>query len=162
DQLEQQCIKSKRRDNCTGRGAGGASFSRGALYHLLSNPIYLGRIRHRDKLFPGQHPAIVDEKTFGDVQKLLAEQRVDRKKRPNAGNSSVLAGKVFDEVGDRLVPSHAKKGKVRYRYYVSQRLIAAKHGRGHGWRLPAKELEEATFDTVRFDPVFAKMRQRSG
>lgn len=35
-------------------------------------------------------------------------------------------------------------------------------GRGHGWRLPAKELEEAVFDVVRLDPAFAKIRQRAG
>src|SRR5262249_6469284 len=44
----------------------------------------------------------------------------------------------------------------------SQRLIAARGGRGHGWRLPAKELEEAVFDVVRLDPAFAKLRERAG
>lgn len=93
---------------------------------------------------------------------MLTEQRVDRKTRPNSANTSALAGRLYDETGDRLIPSHSKKGKVRYRYYVSQRLIAAKHGRDRGWWLPAKELEEAVFDVVNADPTFARLRQRAG
>jgi site-specific DNA recombinase len=160
--LERQGVKSKQRPNCAGRVAGGASFSRGALYHLLSNPIYLGRIRHREKVHPGQHQAILDEETFDRVQKLLAEQRVQRKVRSKSHHSSPLAGKAFDETGDRLIPSHANKGKVRYRYYVSQRLIAAKQRHGQGWRLPAKELEDAVFEIIRSGATFAKLRARAG
>ena len=37
--------------------------------------------------------------------------------------SSPLAGKLFDEAGHGLTPSHAVKGKRRYRYYVSRGLI---------------------------------------
>ncbi len=42
------------------RFSGGHSFSRGALYALLYNPIYVGEIRHKNLRHPGQHQTIVD------------------------------------------------------------------------------------------------------
>lgn len=64
---------------------------------------------------------------------------------------SQLCGKLFDETGDRLTPSHSKtKAGKRLRYYVSHRLIA-KSGEPiqGGWRLPAPELEEQLAALIR-------------
>jgi hypothetical protein len=63
----------------------------------------------------------------------------------------LLAGKVFDETGDRLTPSHAKsKAGHRLRYYVSHRLIARSGEAGvAGWRLPGPELEALVLQTIR-------------
>ena len=43
----------------------GHSFSRGALYKLLSNPIYIGEIRHKGTSYPGQHPPIIERTAIG-------------------------------------------------------------------------------------------------
>jgi site-specific DNA recombinase len=43
--LRQRGIVSSARVSRNGNARGGQQFSRGALYHLLSNPIYLGEIR---------------------------------------------------------------------------------------------------------------------
>jgi site-specific DNA recombinase len=43
------------------RSARGHVISRGALYTMLSNPIYVGQIRHKDTCHPGQHEAIIDQ-----------------------------------------------------------------------------------------------------
>jgi hypothetical protein len=46
--------------------------------------------------------------------------------------------------GERLTPSHAVKKGRRYRYYVSAALITdAGADRAQGWRLAAREIEEA-------------------
>jgi hypothetical protein len=58
--------------------------------------------------------------------------------------SSPLIGKLFDENGDGLTPSHAVKGDRRYRYYVSRSLIKGVPVQAHdGWRLPAAEIERS-------------------
>ena len=57
--LAGQGILSKRRTARSGRTMGGLPFNRGALFHLLRNPIYLGRIRHKDVIHEGGHEAIV-------------------------------------------------------------------------------------------------------
>lgn len=56
--------------------------------------------------------------------------------------SSPLVGKLFDETGERLTPSHAVKGYRRYRYYVSRNLLKGAAGQtAQGWRIPALEIE---------------------
>jgi hypothetical protein len=56
----------------------------------------------------------------------------------------LLAGLLVDARGERLTPSHAVKKGRRYRYYVSAALITdAGTDRAQGWRLAAREIEEA-------------------
>lgn len=60
-------------------------------------------------------------------------------------------GKLFDEEGQPLTPSHAVKGNRRYRYYVSKHLLERPANDSHqnpGWRLPASEIEKAASDAV--------------
>ena len=57
EDLDRRGILSKRRASRGGIESGGRSFSRGALYALLSNPIYAGEIRHKNVCHPGQHEA---------------------------------------------------------------------------------------------------------
>ena len=123
-------------------------FDRGHVYYILSNPIYAGRIRHRNQTYEGQHPAIIDPAVFDDVQERLKETSGRARGQSQTGSrTSPLAGKLFDETGDRLTPSHANKKGRRYRYYVSRRMIIGEgspdgsKGTG-GWRLPAPALEQ--------------------
>jgi DNA invertase Pin-like site-specific DNA recombinase len=59
--LEQEQILSKVRTSKDGNTSGGATYSRGALYHLLNNRVYIGEIVHRGQSYPGQHEAIVPQ-----------------------------------------------------------------------------------------------------
>jgi hypothetical protein len=75
------------------------------------------------------------------VQAILAANR-NGDRRPAPAESSVLAGKLFDDRGVPMVAAHACKGKVRYRYYVSRDLHHSGDARSaEGWRLPAREIE---------------------
>ena len=60
EDLDRRGVLSKRRTSRSGVDSGGHSFSRGALYALLSNPLYVGEIRHKNLRHPGQHQAIVE------------------------------------------------------------------------------------------------------
>src|SRR5260370_26884940 len=63
--------------------------------------------------------------------------------------SSPLAGKLFEESGEGLTPSHAVKGNRRYRYYVSRRLLDGTASQsGSGWRIPAAEIERTVATAV--------------
>ena len=129
-------------------------FGRGNLYHLLSNPIYIGKIRHKALIHDGNHQPIVDDALFEKVQTLLASQSPTRAQTTNIENTHLLTGILFDETGDRLSPSHASKQGKRYRYYVSNRLVTKRKkasDEGSGWRVPAAEIErmvEREFDQI--------------
>lgn len=129
---------SRRRD---GSIATTHPFGRGNLYHLLSSPIYIGKIRHRDDIHDGEHEPIVASDVFERVQKMLAEQAAKRRSRTNVAGSHLLTGMVFDETGSLLRAVHATKQGKRYCYYVSKQLVEARRKGTDGWRLPAQELE---------------------
>jgi site-specific DNA recombinase len=133
-------LKSKRQLYKTGRVAGGKSFSRGQIYHVLRNPIYLGRIRHKKLTWPGQHKAIIDEILWDRVQEKLMVASQRKRGRLPLQEQAVLSGKLFDETGDRLTPTHTNKDNRRLRYYVSNRLISGGKDPS-GWRLSAPKLE---------------------
>ncbi len=100
-----------------------AVLSRGALYSLLSIPIYIGQIRHKGVCSPGQHEAIIDPGIWEQVQQSLKGNSIKSSKAPRKTSPSLLVGKLFDESGGRLTPSHGIKNGVRYRYYISRTLM---------------------------------------
>jgi site-specific DNA recombinase len=111
---------------------------------LLRNPIYVGEIRHKGVCHPGQHALIVNRAIWDNVAKLLLEHSTGSGARNSGTKSCVLMGKLFDESGEGLTPSHAVKGDRRYRYYVSRSLMKGPAARvDGGWRLPAAEIERS-------------------
>ncbi|MDQ2088985.1 recombinase family protein [Marimonas arenosa] len=138
-------LRSKHRVFASGREQGGGPFSRGQIHKILTNPVYRGMIRHKDKTFPGTHPAIIDEDLWNRVQARLesASTRRRRGRTPGATKSPTpLKGLFRDETGDLLTPTHTTRGARRHRYYVSHRLIAGGADPA-GWRLPAAAFEAA-------------------
>ena len=146
-------LTSKARRGAGRQTRGGQPLSRGHIYHLLSSPVYIGRIPHNGESYEGQHPAIIDLELWNAVQKRLAAQAPDRPARTGVRNRSPLQGKLFDEAGALLTPSHAVKSSRRYRYYVSRdptpsaRANAAAD-RSRRWRLPAREIERLVGEAV--------------
>lgn len=119
-------------------------FSRGGLYNMLRNPIYVGEIAHKDVIYPGLHEAIVDRALWDSVQSKLTghigRARLDSNRKTDR---SLLVGKLRDESGAVLTPTHAKKAGRRYRYYSSPALLNGGAKDNQGWRLPAQEIERA-------------------
>ncbi len=141
--LEQAGIFSKKRMSRTGRGSGNSIFSRGALYKILHNRIYLGEITHKKASYPGQHAAIIDHTMWDQVQAQFQANLQAARKRPRATEQSLLMGLLYDEQGNLFTPSHATKKGRRYRYYVSQAIIKNSKGNHNGpVRIPALEIEE--------------------
>src|ERR1700716_3182316 len=124
EDLDRRGIVSKRRTSKTGIASGGHSFSRGALYALLLNPIYVGEIRHKNLRHPGQHQAIVDRAVWERTQQQLQEHRVRTKSHDASFEKSPLTGRLVDENGAGVTPSHAREGEGKYRYYVSRNFPA--------------------------------------
>ncbi len=146
-------LRSKRHSFKSGRVQRGNPFSRGQIYALLRNPIYIGKIRHKDRVWDGLHAPIVDEAMWDQVQSKLqaASARPRGRKRPadHPGETRIapLTGKLRDDTGDRLTPTYTRRRGRQIRYYVSNRLISGGTD-PVGWRLPAQALEQAVTDTI--------------
>lgn len=145
-ELDQNGYVSKIQKN----GKGGNSFSRGALYTLLRNPVYIGKVSHKGKVYPGQHEPILDEQLWNDVQAQLEKNRSKAKSRSAAKAPSLLAGLLFDSNGNPMSPTHATKGKRRYRYYISQAVLKYQESEGGSvLRVPAANVESVVIDQLK-------------
>ncbi len=110
---------------------------------MLANRAYIGEIRHKDACHPGIHEAIIDRDVWHKVQQQLLANTPAQRAQLRKCAPSPLTGKLFDQSGERLTPSHAVKNDTRYRYYVSHSLLNGSARHGGGWRLPAREIEQS-------------------
>jgi site-specific DNA recombinase len=147
--LEHRGIRSKPRQLANGRLIGGGAFGVGALAYLLKNRFYIGEVVYRGEVHRGDHAPILDRPLFEAVQAKLAVRTVARRCRLR-GSPALLTGRLFDDRGQRMSPSHTNKGGVRYRYYVSQALLQNKvQGAGAIGRVPAAEIEALVLAALR-------------
>jgi len=158
-ELIRQAIIAPVRATISGKAIGGVPFSRGTLYLMLKRITYTGRIAHGDKVYPGNHPAIIDLATFEAVQNMLTDH-TQGQQRTRSESVSLLAGKVVDRDGAPLLATHATKpaqgkcdtaagpdgGTRRYRYYVSRALHHKECETG--LRIPAREIETLVVNRI--------------
>ena len=125
----------------------GGSFTRSQLHCLLTNPVYIGRIRHKDLSYPGLHPAIIEAPLWEDVQaKLIAASARPRGRSATIPEPRPLTGKLRNDTDDIMTPTLTQRRRRRFSYYVSHRLIAGGTD-PTGWRLPAPAVE-STLQTL--------------
>lgn len=130
----------------------GPPLSRGVLYRLLKNRVYLGEIVHRGVVHAGRHAAIIAPELFDQVQARLADNRrgqtCSRKQPAGERAPALLAGRLIDADGELMSPSRAtsRSGKA-HRYYISASLLRGDR-RPRPMRLPAKALEELVVDRI--------------
>src|SRR5258706_8965306 len=117
EHLNRRGIRSKVRVAKNGKQSGGNPFFRGALYELLSNPIYVGEIRHKGVRHPGLHEPIVDRELWEKTQLLLRSQAVRGGVRTAETGGHPLNGRPFHEKGPDLTPTAPEDGEGGYRCY---------------------------------------------
>src|SRR5215472_12022152 len=147
--LDRRGIRSKPRRLSNGRTIGGGRFGVGALAHLLKNRFYIGEVVYRGEVHGGEQPPIVDRAIFAAAQAKLAARARARRCRLR-GSPALLSGRLFDNRGNRMSPTHTNKGGARYRYYVSQAVLQGKPPPpGLVSRVPAAETEALVVAALR-------------
>lgn len=148
-ELEHQGVTSKVRVSGKGNRTGGLPINRGALFHMLRNPIYVGDIPHRDKVFPGLHEPIIDRPLFQAVGVLLAANGGAARTRRQS-SPSLLTGLLKDVNGRPMSPVATSQGDRTYRYYVSTDVQRGEPRAGKGrHRVVAHAIETAVVEALR-------------
>ncbi len=144
-------IHAKKWRTQSGRFRGGGPLTRTSLGRLLRNPVFIGKIAQGGKLHDGEHNAILSEELWSAVQVRLDRARQgDPRRRRNEKNQSLLKDRLFDDTGNHMSPTHARKGAVKYRYYAS-----TPHIRGSGMpvgtisRINANRIESLVLEGLR-------------
>jgi site-specific DNA recombinase len=157
--LKERNIRTKARLLVTGGTRGGIPFERGTLFYLLRNRFYVGEVRYKGDILPGEQPPIMERDLFYAVQQKLTDQRTNRTSTRIAGDH-LLTGLLYDDAGYRMAPTHATKAGIRYRYYVS---LPCLHGEartakvGSVTRVPATDIEDVVVKSLN-----EHLRNRSG
>jgi len=144
---------NKRWTTRDGKTRGGKGFTRTSLHKLLTNVACAGKVRYKDEVHPGEHPAIVDAELWGRVQAQL-----DRNGRAGGAPVRNRFGALLKGLlrcvpcGAAMTPSHSTRqaeGIKRYRYYVCS------SAQKRGWHtcpsksIPAGQIEELVVQQIR-------------
>src|SRR5712672_3623317 len=149
--LKERNIRTKTRLLSTGATRGGIPFGRGALYYVLSNHFYIGEVKYKNEILPGEQPPIMDRALFDAVRKKSLAQWSHRTIVRNKSDH-LLTGLLFDDAGYRMIPTHATKAGIRYRYYVSTSVLHGEAGTasvGSVSRVPAADIEDVIIKSLK-------------
>ncbi len=148
--LKTKGLTSKVRKLSSGAIRGGVPFTQGPLFYMLRNRFYIGEVTFKGEVLPGPQPPLLERSLFEAVQAKLTEQWSHRT-RARQKSKALLSGLLFDDAGNRMIPTHATRNRVRYRYYISQPLQRGYSDDPVGSisRVPADQIEALVTHAVR-------------
>jgi site-specific DNA recombinase len=138
---------TKRRACATG-ARGGKPWTKGAIYKVLANRAYVGEAVHKGVAYPGEHAAIVDQRTWDKAHAVMAEPAHRRGAATRAQVPALLKGVIFGPNGRAMSPSHTRRRGRIYRYYVTREAIANGYDTCAVTSVPAADIESAVLDHV--------------
>jgi site-specific DNA recombinase len=150
ERLDAEHVRLPIRIDGKGRSTGGGLFSRGHIYKIFSNPIYIGQIAHKGDVHEGQHPAIVGRELWDKAQQSLKDHLTTKtQRRDRQSTNALLIGKLFDDRGNLMTPSWSKRASKRWSYYVSQAILRGdKANAGSVARVSASAIEGRVVDAI--------------
>lgn len=163
-ELNNRNIKNKLWVTEKGKQVGGAPFTKTTLYGLLKNPIYIGKVKHKDNIYDGEHKAIIEQDIWDRVQEKLKKRAVNSEGRKNRTKPFLLRGKIFDPIGNKFSTSYTtkiKNGQKQFtRYYIIKSDAINGYTHGELKSLNADEIEQVArillMETVKDTPHLYK------
>lgn len=139
DDLAERGMRTRTRTMKSGKIIGNVNFGRGPINIILKNKVYIGKTKHKDAIYEGEHDAIIDAGIFEQVQSLIAANNHVKATSVSAKSPSLLAGLITDPDGRPMSPSRGQKGARQYCYYVTR--FKPGEDRSMICRLPAGEVD---------------------
>jgi site-specific DNA recombinase len=111
--------------------------------------VYLGEAMHKSIAYPGEHDAIVDQRTWDKAHAVMAGPAHRRGAATRAQVPALLKGLIHGPNGRPMSPSHPRRRGRLYRYYVTREAIADGCDSCSVTSVPAADVESAVLDHVR-------------
>ena len=127
----------------------GVPFSKTAIYKIISNPLYIGKVRHKDKLYEGQHNAIIEQPVWEQAHAILATNKHQRAATTRRKTPAPLKGLLFGPDGYAMTPSHTTRKGKHYRYYVTHTAAKHRHEDCDIAMIRAGDIEGIVFDQLK-------------
>jgi len=148
EELDRKGVISRKRISKHGKITGGLSFSKSNIASILSNPVYAGKIKHKDKVYSGNHEAIVTLEQWNAVQALMTDNKTNKQYFKHQKCPAMLIGLLFDGDGNRLISHYASKDAKKYHYYVSKNANNENHNKS-SIRLPMSMIESMVIELLK-------------
>lgn len=133
---------------------GGRRFNKCSLFYLLTNPVFIGKVRYKDKLFEGEHPAIIDADVFERVNKLLegnGNGKAHQPRRRDVGHNYLLQGLLKCACcGYAMTPNYANSRGKKFFYYKCLPVVKLDKTACKVRSAPAAKLDQLVVDRLSF------------
>ncbi len=125
DELKAKGYRNKSWVTEAGKHCGGKDFKLNKIYSLLNNQFYIGRIKHKDKIYDGQHKAIISQELWDKVQSKMNKFTIIKTQNHNDERPK-LYGKLYDYHGNLMTSSYSykysKAGRYKMKYYINREI----------------------------------------
>lgn len=133
---------------CPNGPIGGKPWTKGAVYKVLANRIYLGEAVHKGVAYPGEHAAILTQRTWDLAHAVMAAPARQRAAASRAQIPMLLKGLIFGPSGRPMSPTHNRRRGRVYRYYVTREALTEGYGSCPVTSVPAAEVEAAVLEQL--------------
>ena len=100
----------------------GQPWNTGHIFRVLNSPVYLGKVTHYEKTFPGEHDAIISQKAWDKVHQIFEDSCHGQKRKSKIEMNTPLRGIIrCGHCGGAMAPTYSRNGKRRYTYYFCQK-----------------------------------------
>jgi site-specific DNA recombinase len=157
-ELARRGWRTKQTRTGAGHTHGGRPFTRSSLYRLLTNVTHIGQVRYRTEIHPGEQPALIDPKTWQEVQALLAPNGRGRSGTVRTSSPALFQGLLFCRpCGCAMTPAQVRRGHRLYRYYTCS------GAQRRGWHTcPSKSLPARAVERYVLEQINARMLDGRG
>jgi len=102
-----------------GNARQGKLMDKGYIYRVINNPIYIGKIVHKDETYPGLHQAIIDESLWDKAHKIMKVNPRTRANENRRENGAALRGIIkCGGCNSGMMPTSTRRRGKLYRYYT--------------------------------------------
>ncbi|BET32644.1 MULTISPECIES: recombinase family protein [Wolbachia] len=131
-------------------------FKKATVRRIITNPIYMGKIRHYEKEYEGKHEAIIEEEKWQKAQELIRNQPYRKAKYEEALLKGIIKCKSCDV---NMTLTYAKKESKRYRYYVCNNHLRGKNCESINRTIVAGEVEKEVMKKA--EQLYEKWREKT-
>ena len=151
-ELRAKGVRSKSWTTIKGKERTGKLITKGYIYKLFKNAVYIGIAAYKGQQYLGEHQAIIDKDLWDTVQELLkaGDRHVKGGNAPRQTKApSLLRGLLFSPEGRAFTPGWTSKGAKQYRYYINTDAIKLGKEACDVRRIPAGEIEGVVIEQLR-------------
>jgi site-specific DNA recombinase len=150
--LRARGVTSKSWTTSKGIERSGKLITKGYVYKVFKNPVYIGMAAYKGKQFPGEHEPIIEQELWDTVQENLKAGDKHAKGGSESRDTkapTLLRGLLFSPEGRAFTPGWTSKGPKRYLYYINTDSIKLGKDACEVRRIPAGEIEGVVVQQLR-------------